>query len=385
MTLKIIVGTLFDITDPTGQLLDLYRRGVFLRYVWDGEQWTSYNPGIISFTSNGEKVNVVQETGAGKTILLSVFAYRSHMRGRKIAGNIGFEWTLNNLGKDKKEWTPALKSIEDIEKANNVDLEIDDVYGTITAWNCDEASFIRTAALIARKSFVNINFTAQFTTNQIPPDLRRITGEYHIPFIRAVRRDEKAPDGHDTPLEIIDLRFNGFFQYKGYNVYNLQSETGKKIMNGFDTLEVSTALKTGDSCENNLPGWPLECEALEHLKPFFPFDKDGNTVIKHPVHKTFDLYTPTHLFDVMGLDEDGNGISDHKTWTKLIGAARRTNKIPYLMFKWGDGWGLIRIKPDLPEGKRFNFSDSSIFRRIRTLESIFMPESIKPSQTIPSV
>jgi len=380
MTLKIIVGTLFDITDPTGELLALYKKGVFLRYVWDGEQWTSYNPGIISFSSNGEKINVVQETGAGKTILLSIFAYRAHMRGRKIAGNIGFEWTLNNLGKDKTEWTPALKSIDDIEKANNVDLEIDDVYGTITAWNCDEASFIRTAALIARKSFVNINFTAQFTTNQIPPDLRRITGEYHIPFIRAVRRDVKAPDGHDTPLEIVDLRFNGFFQYKGYNVYNLQSETGKKIMNGFDTLEVSTALKSGAECESQAPGWELECEAEEYLKTLLP-----TTEIKHAKHKIFDLYTPTHAFDVISTDEDGNGYCEHKTWSKHIGGARRSNRIPYLMFKWGEGWGTIRIKPDLPEGKRLNFGDSSIYNRIRTLEGILTPISVKSPRIIACV
>lgn len=372
MTLKIIVGTLFDITDPTGELLSLYQNGVFMKQVWDGQKWKAYNSGIISFDHTGTKINVVQETGAGKTVLLAIFAYRAHKRGRNIGGNLKIGWTDNNIGKDKSEWKPSIRCITDLEKANNVDLEIDDIYGTITAWNCEEADFIRTAALLARKSFVNINFTAQFTTNQIPPDLRRITGEYHIPFIRCLDATRKSPDGHNFPLELIDLRFNGFFQYKGYKVYNLQSQTGLEVLNGYDTLEVSTSLKAESEAECNKPGWELECEAEAYLKSICP-----KTEIKHLKNKIFDLYTPTHAFDVIDTDEDGNGYSKHKTWAKHIGAARRTHKIPYLMFKWGDTWGVIRIKTDLPEGQNINFGDSSIYNRIRTLEGVLTHESVK--------
>lgn len=380
MTLKIIVGTLFDITDPTGELLSLYQNGVFMKQIWDGTKWKSYNSGIISFDHTGHKINVVQETGAGKTVLLAIFAFRAHKRGRNIGGNLRFAWTKNNIGKSQEEWRPALTCIGDIEKASNIDLEIDDVYGTITAWNCDEADFIRTAALLARKSFVNINFTAQFTTNQIPPDLRRITGEYHIPFIRCLDATRKSPDGHYFPLEIIDLKFNGFFQYKGYKVYDLQSNTGLEILNGYDTLEVSTSLKYEEEKQCNKPGWDLECEAEEYLKSLLP-----TTEIKHTQNKVFDLYTPTHAFDVIGTDEDGNGYSQSKTWSRHIGAARRTNRIPYLMFKWGEGWGVIRIKPDLPEGQRLNFGDSSIYNRIRTVEGVLTPQPVKHPIIISSV
>jgi len=351
MTLKIIVGTLFDITDPTGELLSLYQNGVFLKQVWNGTEWKSYNSGIISFDHTGTKINVVQETGAGKTVLLAIFAYRAHKRGRHIAGNLKIGWTENNKGKDKEDWKPAIRCIADLENANNVDLEIDDIYGTITAWNCEEADFIRTAALLARKSFVNINFTAQFTTNQIPPDLRRITGEYHIPFIRCLDATRKSPDGHNFPLEIIDLRFNGFFQYKGYKVYDLQSETGLEVLNGYDTLEVSTVLKIGGNMEEprqDAPGFKTELEAFEYLCKEAP-----EIEWKHLNGKeVFDIQSDIIAIDVCGLNCNGDLNCSHKNLRKHITAAKKLGIKPFLMFKGPAGWKFVKINNSLDQRHR---------------------------------
>jgi hypothetical protein len=369
MSLKIITGTLFDISDPTGKLLELYENGAFLKQRWDGQEWKVFNSGIISFSQHGDKINVVQETGAGKTILLAVLTYIAHIKGREIRGNLSFKWTPNNEGKEnKKDWMPLLRSIKDIESCNNEDIELDDLYGTITAWNCKEADLIRTAALIARKAWVNINITCQFLTNQVPPDLRRITGEYHIPFIRCFDSTNKAPDGRDTPLELIDLRLNSHLMFKGYSVYDLTSETGQEIMNGFNTLEVATALGANDEegARTNQPGYILEAKAFEYLKENAPAMNWQHLNGKH----VFDIVCDTHAIDVTGIDPDGGLILDHKDLSRHMRTARRMGQKPYLMFQRAGKWILVQITPNLSdqvEGKRIHPARIGA-ARMKTLE-----------------
>lgn len=347
MTVKIITGTLFDITDPKGELRMLYENGAFLKQIWNGKEWLAYDSGIISWQLRGEKINVVQETGAGKTILMAVFTFKSHKKGRKIGGNLRFEWSENNIGKNKKDWKPAIRCMKDIENAQNIDICLDDLYGTITAWNCEEADMIRTVTLRARKEWINIFITCQFLTNQVPPDLRRVTGEFHIPFIRCFDGTRKSPDGHNYPLEIIDLIFNSHLQFKGYKVYDLQSETGQEILNGFDTLEVSTSLVAEGNVEDedrtNQSGYQTEKEAHEWLKEKYP-DKKWELLNGK---KVFDILGENIALDVVGTNDNGNLYCRHKNMNDHMRTGKKLLKTPYLMYKFKDTWKFVKINSNL--------------------------------------
>jgi len=351
MSLTIITGTLYDFIDPFGKLRHMYDNGVFIKQVWDGSKWIQYNPGIISFVSD-TKGNIVQETGAGKTIDAAILSYISKKKGRKIGGNLCFAWSHNNeIRNNKKNWIPEIRCMEDIENANNIHMTIDDISGTISAWNCKEAQLINVCARTARKEFNDIVITSQFLKNQIPPSLRNICGSYRVPFIRAFDSTRKAPDGKWFPIELIVLIFDSNFQYKKYKVYDLQSETAKLIMDGFNTLEISTSLKISgeelDSPRTDQSGYKTEFEAYEFLC------SNSEIEWKHLNGKeVFDIQSNVITVDVVSMNPSGNLYTKTKDMNKHIIAAKKLGIVPYLMFKFRDSWGFIKISTKMNNKNR---------------------------------
>jgi len=134
-------------------------------------------------------------------------------------------------------------------------------------------------------------------------------------------------------------------QFKGYKVYDLQSETGKEIMEGFDTLEVSKALKTEDIEEDrsNQSGYQTELEAYEWLKQKYP-DKEWKLLNGK---KVFDIIGEKIALDVVGTNENGNLYCRHKNMNDHTRTGKKLDKIPYLMYKFKDTWMFVKINANL--------------------------------------
>lgn len=347
MSLTIITGTLMELKDNAhGTLLKLYEKGFFLKHQWNGQQYTQYDPGIIIVKKKGTEFDIIQETGAGKTILGAKLIFFAALNGRKVGGNLKLKWADVNKGKPKEEWQPTLQSMKDIEGAHNIVLFMDDIYGTCEAWNTKESKMLSVLALIARKAWTDFLVSSQFLENQVPTNLRRICGEYHIPFISAEDKTRISPDGkHYTPVEMIDFVFTSNRVFKYAKVIKLSTETGQEILNGFDTLEVAQGLRVDGEdrpgCTQN--GYDVEVKALAYLKEKMPHIEFTHLSGK----RTFDIITDTLAIDVCSVDPDGNLITRQKSLNGHMCTANKKGQIPYLMFPWRGEWGFLKITAGL--------------------------------------
>ena len=350
MSITVILGSLFDITDPKGELDWLYRQGQFIKWIHTKNGWVSKDTGFL-FPKSKMRYDVVQETGAGKTVLLSIKSYLSHLNyissglNRKISGNFRLGWDYKNIGKPKEDWRPSILCMDDLTNASYTDILLDDIAGTITAWNTTEADLIKAAALTARKNHDNLLITAQYAVNQIPPDLRRITGEYHVPFIQWEDSEKKSPDGHNTPLKLLDLRFDSNLRYTGCKGYDLTSRTAKIILNGFDTLEISTALKA-DGTPSEAIGSNDENDLLKLLTLKLP-----NEEIKYKGNEKggYDITAMHAMFDSVHLTDSLTLRTSHKDMWHLYNISTEFNIPGYIAYnnKRTKEWKFIKITEHL--------------------------------------
>jgi len=309
MTLRIITGTITEAKDPFGKLKELNELGLFYKWHWNGKEigWT-YTPSHV-VSSDKNKFSMIQTTGSGKTILLALYLYRAHINQVKTGANFSLGWTDNNKGKEKSAWLPIIQNIEDFEQAKYMHLGLDDLRGTITGWNTKEAKLVSALALLSRKMGDWIDISTQRLENFVPPDMRYITDEYVVPYIRCVDETRRAPDGRGTPLELIALRFSPGYELLDYQLYNLNNKVGRDLLNSYDTLQVAIGLKDGEiTARPNQPGYQLEVKAFEYLK-----DQRQDQVWEHLNGKNvFDMVSGAHAIDVVGTDRDGFLILEHK-------------------------------------------------------------------------
>jgi hypothetical protein len=230
MTIKIITGTITGF-DTFGDMLKLKRSGFFYQWYWTRRGWGKVKTKIISELERSEIFKIVQTTGSGKTLLAAIWLYQDHQRGFKTAANMNFAFS-----------DTVLDSYEDFLKLTNTKILLDDIRHVIAAWNSKDAKISSEFANSSRKKKDEIYITTQRLENFVPPDIRMITDEIHVPYIRCFDATQKSPDGRYLPLEICDLRFSAGMEYLGHKVYNLTGKTGKIILNSFDTLQISTGL-----------------------------------------------------------------------------------------------------------------------------------------------
>jgi hypothetical protein len=362
MTIRVISGTIIDAKDTFGIMKDLIDSGSLIQWVYTKQGWTKRMIPSISTPIHG-KFSIIQPVGAGKTVLGATYVYISHKKGLRIGGNLSLKWTENNYKKNKTEWKATISCMEDLEMAHHTHIIMDDVRRTIIAWNTKDAKLVSEVANASGKKQNWIDITTQRIQNFVPPDLMMLCDEIIVPYIRCKDMSVYSPRGQGKPIQIIAFRFSPGYELLSYKVYDYNNKTGEEILNGFDTLQIAESLKSGEHLINGKPGIELENEAFEYLKTTLP-----NFKWEHLVQKQFDIVSQTHAIDVISVNDDGYGITDHKTWSKKIGAAKAKSRIPYLMFKTAGDWKFIKIKPDLPEGKLLDFTCSSIYNRIRTLD-----------------
>ena len=365
MTLRIITGTITEAKDPFFKLKEMREKGLFYKWHWNGKEigWT-YEPSHV-VSSDTKKFSIIQTTGSGKTILLALYLYRAYLSQIATGANFSLRWTDNNKGKEKSLWQPVIQSIDDLEQAKHMHLGIDDIRGTITGWNTKEARLVSALSLLSRKMGNWIDMSTQRLENFIPPDMRFIVDEYIVPYIRVVDDTRRAPDGRGTPLELIAMRFSPGYELLDYELYDLNSREGQCLLDSYDTLQVAVGLKNGeDKPRTNQPGYGLEIKVFEHLKDIAPKLKWQHLNGKH----VFDILSDTHAFDVCDVDPDGNPNISHKTFARHIATAKRTNKIPYIVFPYGNNYGCIRIKYDLPT--KIDLSILNTDKRVRMLETV---------------
>ena len=323
------------------------------------------HPRLINPTDGkGYRWTVNQPTGSCKTILGVYNLAQTWARGGNIAANLSFEYMPHNIGKAKKDWTPNLVSIEDITKANNVRLLIDDIKGTAENWQAEESELISMAANLSRKDRVDIDITTQGVTNFVAPNIRRVTTGYEIPYCTIRDQRLESPDGRGYPrlIEVISL-IPGDMQigdiFTGFGVLNNDIPDGRQItpslelLNSYKSMEIATGLKVDgkDGARPNQPGFALEAKAFEYLKDKVPAMNWQHLNGKH----VFDIISDTHAIDVTGTDPDGSLILEHKDLLRHMRTAKRKGQKPYLMFMYAKEWKLVQITHNLcefVEGKR---------------------------------
>lgn len=366
MTLRIITGTITDAKDPFGKLQELQEIGLFYKWHWNGKEvgWT-YSPSHV-VSSDKNKFNVIQTTGSGKTILLALYLYRAHINQITTGSNFSMRWTDNNKGKEKTLWQPIINSIDDFEQAKHMHLGIDDIRGTMTGWNTKEAKLISALSLLSRKMGNWVDLTTQRLENFVPPDMRYITDEYIVPYIRSVDETRRAPDGRGTPLEIIAMRFSPGYELLDYKLYNLNNKVGRDLLSSYDTLQVAVGLKKGEegAPRTNQPGYKLEVEVFDKCKELRPDIEWKHLNGKH----VFDIIGGKFALDACSVDPDGNPITEHKTFGGHLATAGRKKQIPYLVFPYAGELRAIRIKYDLPNHIDLNLINMG--KRLQTLQSI---------------
>lgn len=385
MGLRIITGTLLDIRDNGRRdLYNLFKKGFFKKVRIDAKgKLSSYDPGIISWYKKGTTANIIQETGAGKTIIAMKLVYFAHLRGRRIGGNIKIKWTNENINKDSNQWIPTLNSIEDLQNAENMEIVIDDIYGTCQAWNTKESKMLGVAALIARKAWLDLDITSQFLENQVPPNLQRVCGEYHIPYIRVEDTSRKSPDGkHFIPVEILDLVFNSNRIFKYCKRLNMGTETGQEILNGFDTLEVATQLKKSKGIPQTTiinprqkepyEGYNNEADFIASLSKYVGTIRHLSKENPHK-HRTDIIFQDgrTYYIDVVGIS-DGKYPTLNTAHKEITEASLSQDPgiIDTLGFKYRDVWRIIERKHLV--GKSGNIRISQEVRaKMFSLDQIF--------------
>jgi hypothetical protein len=264
MTIKIVTGSLMG-RDPFKELFKLYQSGLF--YQW--YRYTKPHKNTITF-DNGQTywgkikckgvssmertalagstnpaeptnfINIVQTTGSGKTLLAMIHLHYANKEGRKIAANMDI-----TFGKTKSK---VINSFDDFIGLSDCEVLLDDIRHIITAWNSKDAKIGSELANSSRKKGNGINITTQRLDNFVPPDIRMITDEIHVPFIMWFDGEHKAPDWtstnpHYMPLKICDLRFSAGLEYLDFKIYNLMGTAGKYILDSFSTMQISESIK----------------------------------------------------------------------------------------------------------------------------------------------
>lgn len=272
MTIKIFTGSLMG-RDPFQELYKLYKSGLFFqwyRYTRPHKNTVTFDNGetywgkikfkgvssmersqLPSIMSSGSQtnpiptqfVNIVQTTGSGKTLLAMIHLYYAYMQKRKIAANMNVRFG-NMKGK-------VINNYEDFLILEHSEILLDDIRHIITAWNSKDAKISSEFANSSRKKENGINITTQRLDNFVPPDIRMITDELHVPFIMWFDGEHKSPDWtptnpHYMPLKIADLRFSAGMEYLDYKIYNLMGDAGKIVLDSFSTMQISESIKNND-------------------------------------------------------------------------------------------------------------------------------------------
>ena len=348
MTLRIITGTITDARDPFGIMQALYNQGIFYKWRKVGpgpDDWQEIPTRILSGLNGSPRFSIIQTTGSGKTVLAMIYSYEAHRRGIPTGGNLSLKWTKNNENKEKKYWHPLIQCMEDIEEARFMHITLDDIRGTITAWNAKEAKMVSEVANATRKKGNYIDITTQRTVF-VPPDMRDIADEIIVPFIRVSDGTRKGPDGRDVPLEIVAFYFSAGQELIDYKIYNLGGETGQYILDSFNTLEIAAGLRQGEGqARINQPGYELEAKAYQYLKEQIPGVEWQHLNGKN----VFDIISPHHAIDVVGTDPDGFLNIDHKDLIRHIKTAKNKGQKPFLMFQFANEWRFVIINHNLNE------------------------------------
>jgi len=373
-SLILITGTIDQAEDPFNRLdfNELYYE------TWKddpgtGETWKETERVPLKFY-NSDVFRLVQQKGSGKTLKAMDILSQKAFFGGNVAANLGLVWH-NQDKADKKDWDACINTVDDFMNLKHCTCLLDDVALWIKKWNTSQASILGEISAAGRKSGLDMICTSQ-RENQIPPEIRDQATEWIIPIIRV--RDEREgninkEDGTGRPVELITLHFDGakIFKFMSQPIIGLES-----LMNCYSTTEKSIDLnQVNNGVRANQPGYDVEYKALEYLKGHFVPE-----TIEHLNGKNvFDLVTPTHAFDVCSMDADGNLISDHKNLLKHLNTAKKTGKIPYLMFPYHDKWGFMKITSRVSNecsGKRINTS----YIPIRGIDGVLT----KPDHALPN-
>lgn len=234
MTIKIITGTIAG-TDPFGGLAELKRKKFFLQWYYSNKRgWGKKQAKIISGGIGkglSQLTKITQTTGSGKTLLAAIWIHKAHRAGIHTAANMPLKHT---------------KEITDYEtflELKNSKILLDDIRHIITSWNSEDAKIASEFANSSRKKGNEIYITTQRLHNFVPPDIREIADEIHVPYIRCFNTSERSPDGRFKPMELNDLRFSAGMDYIDKKTYNLTGKTGKLIFDSFNTMDISKSLE----------------------------------------------------------------------------------------------------------------------------------------------
>lgn len=235
MTINIITGTLMG-KDVFGEFQTLMNQGFGFQWFWTKRGWGYRRNKTIQLmrspTGTNGMINIIQTTGSGKTILAALNLYRASKSGRKTAANMPFNFL-----------TTELTSFDDFLNLSGHRILLDDIRHVIQIFGTNDAKMTSEAANGSRKKFNELDITTQRLENFVPPDLRKITDEYHVPIIRCFDATRKSPDLKNYfPLEICDLRFSAGLDFLDMKRYNLTSKTGLEVINSFSTLGISKKL-----------------------------------------------------------------------------------------------------------------------------------------------
>ena len=234
MTIYIITGTITG-RDVFGSFKELLKSGIGYQWFYTKRGWGYRKNKNIKYVSGnlGQQgvINIVQTTGSGKTILAAVRAYKAAQQGKKVVANMPIK---NGI---------EISTFEEFIELKNSHILLDDIRHVITSFGGDESKIASEAANGSRKKFNTLDITTQRLENFVPPDIRKITDEYHVPIIRCFDGMRKSPDKRNYyPLEIMDLRFSSGLDFLDMKRYNLAGETGQKILDSFNTLDISSEL-----------------------------------------------------------------------------------------------------------------------------------------------
>ena len=234
MTIIIITGTA-AINDTFSGIRDLKAKQFFLQWYYHKKRgWGSKQAKIISGGLGkglSPLTKITQTTGSGKTLLAAIWLHKAHKAGIHTAANMPI--------KHAQEITDYDTFLE----LTNTRILLDDIRHIITSWNSEDAKIASEFANSSRKKGNIIYITTQRLQNFVPPDIREIADEIHVPYIRCFNTSERSPDGRFKPMELNDLRLSAGLDYLDKKTYDLTGKTGKIIFDTFKTMDISKSLE----------------------------------------------------------------------------------------------------------------------------------------------
>ena len=364
--LILISGSISEARDPLCKFNPAEIFYTFIEQDLDDPESVLIREEELPMAFDSKKFEIIQDLGSGKTLKAIDILGHKVFSGGVCYANLGLAWSPANEGKAKEEWKADINSLEDLSLYNNCTILIDDIYGTIQSWNTEPAKIVSLVANERRKLKKDIIITAQREV-MIPPGLREMATEWIVPVITIRDFTKHTPDGMGYPVELRTIHFNGakVFKYISPPLTNLE-----KLFDAYNTVERAVHLgKDGDAPRTNQPGYALEANAFETLKIVAPAMNWKHLNGKHE----FDVVSDTHAIDVTGVDDSGYLILEHKNLLKHMRTARRMGQNPYLMFKQGGEFRLVKITPhvnNFVEGKKIN-PDMFGNNLTKKLETIF--------------